>query len=74
MEDQLLSRVVAQELPDMEEAKNKLIVSCAQMTQELKEIEDKIVLLLVSAAGRFVDEDLNPQLEACKIRAKEMKV
>ncbi|XP_014851660.1 PREDICTED: dynein heavy chain 1, axonemal [Poecilia mexicana] len=73
MEDQLLSRVVAEELPDVEEAKNKLIVSCAQMTQELKDVEDKIVLLLVSATGRFVDEDLNPQLEACKIRAKEIK-
>uniref|UniRef100_A0A3P9PW38 Uncharacterized protein n=1 Tax=Poecilia reticulata TaxID=8081 RepID=A0A3P9PW38_POERE len=73
MEDQLLSRVVAEELPDVEEAKNKLIVSCAQMTQELKEVEDKIVLLLISATERFVDEDLNPQLEACKIRAKEIK-
>lgn len=74
MEDQLLSRVVAEELPDMEEAKNKLIVSCVQMTQELKEIEDKIVLLLISAAGGCVDEDLNPQLEAYKNRAEEIKV
>ncbi|XP_043978634.1 dynein axonemal heavy chain 1 isoform X2 [Gambusia affinis] len=73
MEDQLLSRVVAEELPDMEDAKNKLIVSCVQMTQELKEIEDKIVLLLISAAGGCVDEDLNPQLEAYKNRAEEIK-
>ena len=42
LEDQLLARVVAEERPDLEEAKNALIVSNAKMKQELKEIEDKI--------------------------------
>ena len=38
--------VVAEERPDLEEAKNALIVSNAKMKQELKEIEDKILYRL----------------------------
>ena len=43
MEDQLLGSVVAEERPDLEEAKNQLIVSNAKMKQELKAIEDEIL-------------------------------
>ncbi len=43
LEDQLVGIVVAEERPDLEEAKNQLIVSNAKMKQELKEIEDKIL-------------------------------
>ena len=46
LEDQLLCIVVAEERPDLEEAKNALIVSNAKMKQELKEIEDKILYRL----------------------------
>ena len=43
LEDQLLGSVVAEERPDLEEAKNQLIVSNAKMKQELKAIEDEIL-------------------------------
>jgi len=39
----MLGIAVAEERPDLEEAKNQLIVSNAKMKQELKEIENKIL-------------------------------
>ena len=52
LEDQLLGIVVAEERPDLEEAKNALIVSNAKMKQELKEIEDKILFRLSNSEGQ----------------------
>lgn len=43
LEDQMLAIVVANERPDLEEAKNSLMISNAKMKRELKEIEDKVV-------------------------------
>lgn len=75
LEDQLLGRVVAEERPDLEEAKNQLIVSNAKMRQELKEIEDQILFRLSSSEGNPVDdEELIKVLEASKIKAGEIKV
>ena len=54
LEDQLLARVVAEERPDLEEAKNALIVSNAKMKQELKEIEDKILERLSASEGNLL--------------------
>lgn len=51
LEDQLLGIVVAEERPDLEEAKNALIISNAKMKQELKEIEDKILFRLSNSEG-----------------------
>ena len=48
--------MVAEERPDLEEAKNQLIVSNAKMKQELKEIEDKILHRLSSSEGSPVDD------------------
>ncbi|XP_041081390.1 dynein heavy chain 1, axonemal [Polyodon spathula] len=74
LEDQLLGRVVAEERPDLEEAKNQLIVSNAKMRQELKEIEDQILFRLSSSEGNPVDdEELIKVLEASKIKAGEIK-
>ncbi|MEQ2160813.1 hypothetical protein GOODEAATRI_003254, partial [Goodea atripinnis] len=72
LEDLLLSLVVAEEHPDLEEAKNQLVIGIAKMTQELKDIEDQI-LHLSPAEGNSMAEDLNPVLEASKIRAVEIK-
>ena len=75
LEDQLLGTVVAEERPDLEEAKNQLIVSNAKMKQELKEIEDKILHKLSSSEGSPVDDiDLIKTLEASKIKSGEIKV
>ncbi|XP_019911214.2 dynein heavy chain 1, axonemal [Esox lucius] len=74
LEDQLLGRVVAEERPDLEEAKNQLIVSNARMKQELKEIEDQILLRLSSSEGNPVDdEELIRVLGASKVKAGEIK-
>ncbi|XP_070190635.1 dynein axonemal heavy chain 1-like isoform X2 [Littorina saxatilis] len=74
LEDQLLGIVVAEERPDLEEAKNQLIVSNAKMKQELKEIEDRILYRLSSSEGSPVDDiDLIQTLEASKIKSQEIK-
>ncbi|KAI9224346.1 dynein heavy chain and region D6 of dynein motor-domain-containing protein [Blastocladiella britannica] len=57
LEDQLLAIVVANERPDLEEAKNQLMLSNAQMKKELQEIEDKILYLLSSVQGSPVDDE-----------------
>ena len=74
LEDQLLGIVVAEERPDLEEAKNLLIVSNAKMKQELKEIEDKILYRLSNAEGNPVDDvDLIKTLEASKLKSQEIQ-
>ncbi|XP_058497468.1 dynein axonemal heavy chain 1 [Solea solea] len=74
LEDQLLGQVVTEERPDLEEAKNQLIVSNAKMKQELKEIEDEILCRLSSTEGNPVDnEELIQVLEASKVKAGEIK-
>ncbi len=75
MEDQLLGIVVAEERPDLEEAKNLLIISNAKMKKELKEIEDKILYRLSNSEGNPVDDvDLIKVLEASKVKSGEIKV
>lgn len=75
LEDQLLGIVVAEERPDLEEAKNALIISNAKMKQELKEIEDKILYRLSNAEGNPVDdEDLIRTLQASKAKSQEIQV
>ncbi len=57
LEDQMLGLVVAKERPDLEEAKNSLVVSNAKMKSELKTIEDKILKLLNECKGSPVDDE-----------------
>lgn len=71
----MLGLVVAEERPDLEDAKNHLIVSNAKMKQELKEIEDKILVRLSTSQGSPVDDiDLIQTLEASKLKSQEIKV
>ncbi|KAM6325251.1 LOW QUALITY PROTEIN: dynein axonemal heavy chain 1 [Podargus strigoides] len=74
LEDQLLGEVVAAERPDLEEARNQLIVSNAKMHQELKGIEDQILYQLSTSEGNPVDDlDLIKVLEASKLKAEEIQ-
>lgn len=67
--------VVAQERPDLEETRNTLVVNNAQMKNELKEIEDRILFKLSSSQGSPVDDvDLIVTLEASKIKSDDIKV
>ena len=71
----MLGIVVAEERPDLEEAKNALIISNAKMKQELKEIEDQILYRLSNSEGNPVDdEDLIRVLEASKLKSQEIQV
>lgn len=75
LEDQLLGIVVAEERPDLEEAKNQLIISNAKMKSELKEIEDKILHRLSASEGSPVDDlDLIETLAASKLKSQEISV
>lgn len=67
--------MVAEERPDLELAKNQLIISNAKMKQELKDIEDEILSLLSSTEGNPVDnEELIQVLQISKMKAEEIKV
>lgn len=75
LEGQLLGLVVAEERPDLEDAKNQLLVNNAKMKMELKEIEDKILLKLSSSEGNPVDDlDLIQTLDASKVKSGDIKV
>ncbi|KAJ4452163.1 hypothetical protein ANN_03681, partial [Periplaneta americana] len=75
LQDQLLALVVMEERADLEEARSALIVSSAQMKQELKECEDRILHRLSASEGSPVDDiDLIVTLEASKEKSEEIKV
>ncbi|KAH6578000.1 hypothetical protein BASA62_000524 [Batrachochytrium salamandrivorans] len=74
LEDQLLAIVVANERPDLEEAKSQLTINNSQMKRELKEIEDKILYLLSSVQGSPVDDErLIETLGASKETSEEIQ-
>ena len=67
--------MVAEERPDLEEAKNALIINNAKMKQELKEIEDNILSRLSNTEGNPVDDvDLINALQASKAKSQEIQV
>jgi dynein heavy chain len=73
LEDQMLGLVVAEERPDLEEAKNALIIQNAKMKQELAEIEDRILKMLSESTGSPVDdEELINTLDASKAKSQEI--
>jgi hypothetical protein len=51
LEDQLLGEVVRKERPDLEEQKDRLVVSISADKRQLKELEDKILKLLKESEG-----------------------
>jgi dynein heavy chain len=70
----MLGCVVAEERPDLEEAKNQLIVSNSIMRNELKELEDTILFRLSNSESPVDDIDLINALEASKAKSTEIKV
>ncbi|KXZ43278.1 hypothetical protein GPECTOR_96g744 [Gonium pectorale] len=56
LEDQLLGIVVAKERPELEEEKNKLILTGAENSRKLLEIEDQILAVLSSNQGNILDD------------------
>lgn len=60
--DQLLGIVVAKERPDLEEAKNQLIIQSANNKRQLKEIEDE-TLEVLSREGNILDDEAGIQVQ-----------
>ncbi|GLC77190.1 hypothetical protein PLESTF_001896200 [Pleodorina starrii] len=56
LEDQLLGIVVAKERPELEEEKNKLIITGAENSRKLLEIEDQILATLSANQGSILDD------------------
>ena len=56
LEDQLLGEVVKREQPEIEERKNRLVVSMAEDNKHLKDIENQILKLLSESAGNILDD------------------
>lgn len=57
LEDQLLGIVVLRERPDLQEAKEKLVVQGAENARQLKEIEDQIIEVLSSSEGSILEDE-----------------
>ncbi|XP_021267492.1 dynein heavy chain 3, axonemal isoform X1 [Numida meleagris] len=57
LQDQLLGIVVAEEKPELEEKKNKLIIESAANKKQLKEIEDKILEVLSKSEGNILEDE-----------------
>ena len=73
LEDQLLGIVVAKERPDLEEEKNKLIVTGAENKKKLKQIEDEILRVLSSSEGNILeDEGAVNILQSSKVLSDEI--
>lgn len=71
----MLSLVAIQERPDLEQTRNVLIESNAEMRKEIQQIEDRILYRLSVSEGSAVDDmDLILTLEASKVKSEQIKV
>jgi dynein heavy chain len=57
LEDQLLVDVIKNERPDLEEKRDKLVVSIANDQKQLLDIEDQILQMLAAASGNILDDE-----------------
>ncbi|XP_060934159.1 dynein axonemal heavy chain 12-like [Limanda limanda] len=73
LEDQLLGIVVAKERPELEKARNALILQSADNKRQLKEIEDQILETLQSSTGNILeDESAIRILDSAKVMSEEI--
>lgn len=64
-----------QERPDLEELRSAIVIGTAQMKQELKEIQDRILYKLSTSEGSPLDDlDFIVTLEASKVKSDDIKV
>lgn len=61
-QDQLLGILAAEEKPQLEEMKNKLILEGAKNKKLLKEIEDKILKVLSASQGNILEDETAIQI------------
>ena len=58
LEDQLLGDLVRKERPDLEEQKDRLVVSISNDKRQLRDLEDKILKLLKESEGNILDDEV----------------
>ncbi|DBA83803.1 TPA: hypothetical protein ACH3X1_006326, partial [Trebouxia sp. C0004] len=58
LEAQLLREVVAQERGELEEAKERLLLSLAADTRQLQDLQDRILKLLKESEGNILDDEV----------------
>ena len=75
LEDQLLGIVVRKERPELEEQKDKLVISMALAKNRLAELEDEILKLLSTAEKSLLDDEkLVNALQSSKTTAEEVTI
>lgn len=75
LQDQLLGIVVAAERRDLEDEKNKLIISGAENKRKLKDIEDQILRVLSSSEGNILEDEEGVNiLQSSKVLSDEISV
>ncbi|KAK9815239.1 hypothetical protein WJX72_000483 [[Myrmecia] bisecta] len=57
LEEQLLGEVVRRERAELEEAKDRLLVSLAADTRQLSDLQDRILKLLKESEGNILDDE-----------------
>lgn len=72
LQDQLLAITVAKERPDLETERNQLIIQSADNKKQLKEIEDKILLILSESENLLEDESAVNVLSSSKTLANDI--
>ena len=73
LSDQLLGVVVAEERPDLEAQRQKLVVESADNKKRLKDIEDRILHTLSSSQGNILDDTAGIEtLKEAKIVSDEI--
>ena len=73
LQDQLLGILAAEEKPQLEEMKNKLIIEGAKNKKQLKEIEDKILKVLSASQGNILEDETAIQiLSSSKVLSEEI--
>ena len=65
--------LAAEEKPELEDMKNKLIVESANNKKQLKDIEDKILKVLTSSQGNILEDETAIQiLSSSKVLSEEI--
>ncbi|KRX08296.1 P-loop containing nucleoside triphosphate hydrolase [Pseudocohnilembus persalinus] len=75
LQDQLMSDVMKNEKPEIEQQRDETIVTIANSKKQLQEAQDKILQLLAEAKGMILDDvELIQTLETSKKQSAEIKV
>jgi len=73
LNDQLLGKLVSLEKPELEKAKERLILESAENKKQLFEIEEQILRLLSESTNILADDAAIEILTASKVKSSEIK-